>query len=163
LSDAGKSDLVDFRQQAEVATAYAGCRFTKKGLFMSHYHALVWLDHKEAHVMHISPADVESAIVRPANPHVHVHSTRGTLGDGRLADDHDYYHAVAQALKGAQEILVVGPAQAKLLLIKHLHSHDPSVAERVIGVETVDHPSDGQLVAYARKYFAAADRMRTQS
>jgi len=25
----------------------------------------------------------------------------------------------------------------------------------------VDHPSDGQLVAHARKYFNAADRMRT--
>ena len=130
---------------------------------MSHYHALVWLDHKEARVMHISPDDVESAIVRPANSHVHVHSTRGTLGDGRQADDHDYYHAVAEALKGAQEILVVGPAQAKLLLIKHIHAHDHALVDKIIGVETVDHPTDGQLVAYARKYFAAADRMRSQS
>ena len=32
--------------------------------------------------------------------------------------------------------------------------------ERIIGVETVDHPSDGQMVAYARKYFLAADRLR---
>jgi hypothetical protein len=29
-------------------------------------------------------------------------------------------------------------------------------------VETVDHPSDGALVAYARKYFQAADRMNPQ-
>jgi hypothetical protein len=29
-------------------------------------------------------------------------------------------------------------------------------------VETVDHPSDGQLVAFARKYFKAADRMLPQ-
>ena len=31
--------------------------------------------------------------------------------------------------------------------------------DKVIGVETVDHPSDGQLVAFARKYFVAKDRM----
>jgi hypothetical protein len=30
------------------------------------------------------------------------------------------------------------------------------------GVETVDHPSDAQLVAYARKYFNATDRMQPQ-
>jgi hypothetical protein len=29
-------------------------------------------------------------------------------------------------------------------------------------VETVDHPSDAQLVAYARKYFNATDRMQPQ-
>jgi hypothetical protein len=32
----------------------------------------------------------------------------------------------------------------------------------IVGVETVDHPSDAQLVAYARKYFIAADRMQPQ-
>jgi len=28
-----------------------------------------------------------------------------------------------------------------------------------VGIETVDHPTDGQLVAYTRKYFVAKDRM----
>jgi hypothetical protein len=32
----------------------------------------------------------------------------------------------------------------------------------VIGVETVDHPSDAQLVAFARKYFVAKDRLLPQ-
>jgi stalled ribosome rescue protein Dom34 len=126
---------------------------------MSHYHALVWIDHAQAHVMHISPDDVEKSVVQPANGHVHVHSRRGTLGDGRQAEDQDYYHAVTEALKGAQEILVVGPAQAKLQLIKHIHAHDPAMVDKIVGVETIDHPSDGQLLAYARKYFVAKDRM----
>jgi hypothetical protein len=38
-------------------------------------------------------------------------------------------------------------AQAKLHLIKHIHAHHHDMAAKVIGVETVDHPSDGQLVA----------------
>jgi len=29
----------------------------------------------------------------------------------------------------------------------------------VVGVESIDHPTDGQLVAYARKYFVAKDKM----
>jgi hypothetical protein len=32
----------------------------------------------------------------------------------------------------------------------------------IVGVETVDHPSDAQLVAYARHYFKAEDRMLPQ-
>ncbi len=62
-------------------------------------------------------------------------------------------------LDGATEILIVGPGHAKLELIKHIHSHDHGVVDKVVGVETVDHPSDAQLVAYARKYFVAKDRM----
>ena len=62
-------------------------------------------------------------------------------------------------MKGAQEILVVGPAKAKLDLIKHIHKHHQDMVSNIVGVETLDHPTDGQLVAYARKYFHAKDRM----
>ena len=126
---------------------------------MSHYHAVVWLDHSEAHVMHISLDDVEKSIVHPAKPHNHLHAKSGTVGAGRQAEDKNYYHAIVMALSGAQEILVVGPAQAKLQLIKHIHAHDQAMADKVVGVETIDHPSDAQLIAYARKYFVAKDRM----
>ena len=126
---------------------------------MSHYHALVWIDHMQAHVMHISPQDVEKSIIQPHHPHHKVHSRVGTLGDGRAPEDQDYYHRVATALEGASEILIVGPAQAKLQLVKHIHAHDPGLVDKLVGVETVDHPSDGQLVGYARKYFQVRDRM----
>ena len=100
---------------------------------MSHFHAVVWLDHSEAHVMHIAPDDVEKSVVHPAKPHQHLHSKSGVPGSGKAAEDKQYYHAVVEALKGAQEILVVGPAQAKLQLIKHMHAHDQAVADKVVG------------------------------
>jgi hypothetical protein len=130
---------------------------------MSHFHAVVWLDHSEAHVMHISLDDVEKSVIHPAHPHQHLHARSGSIGDGRKGEDQAYYHAVAQALAGAQEILIVGPAQAKLQLVKHIHAHDHGLVDRIIGVETVDHPSDGQLVAHARKYFRAKDQMLGQA
>lgn len=130
---------------------------------MSHYHAIVWLDHAEAHVMHISPDDVEKSVVQPAQPHLRLHTKSGIPGAGHRAEDTHYYHAIVEALKGAEEILVVGPAQAKLQLIKHVHAHDPVMTDKIVGVETVDHPSDAQLVAYARKYFEAKDRMLPQT
>lgn len=130
---------------------------------MSHYHAVVWLDHRQAHVMHITPDDVEKSVVHPAQPHLNLHHKSGEIGSGNQQEDQAYYHAIVEALAGAQEILVVGPAQAKLQLIKHVHHHDHTLADKIVGVETVDHPSDAQLVAYARSYFVAKDRMLSQT
>jgi stalled ribosome rescue protein Dom34 len=132
---------------------------------MSHYHAVVWIDHTEAHVMHISPDDVESSILRPVKDHQKLHHKRGNdkggaVGSGRAPEDQHYYHEVVEALKGAQEILIVGPSTAKLNLIRHIQSHDKQMNDKVIGVESADHPTDAQVVVYARKYFTAADRMR---
>jgi len=129
---------------------------------MSHYHAVVWLDHNEARIMHISPDDVEKSVVSPATPHRNLHRKRGSVSGSRQPEDPHYYHEIVEALAGATEILIVGPGQAKLELIKHIHSHDPATSARVIGVETVDHPSDAQVVAFARKYFVAKDRLLPQ-
>jgi hypothetical protein len=38
-------------------------------------------------------------------------------------------------------------------------AHDKAMVERIVGIETVDHPTDAQVVAYARKYFIAKDKM----
>src|ERR1700730_2854768 len=62
----------------------------------------------------------------------------------------------------AGAVLVTGPANAKTELIKHISQHDPVFMKRIVGVETVDHPSDRQLVAHARHYFKADDRMLPQ-
>jgi stalled ribosome rescue protein Dom34 len=129
---------------------------------MSHYHAVVWLDHNEAHIMHVSPDDVETSVVKPAEPHRNLQRKRGSVSGSRQPEDQHFYHEVVEAMSGAKEVLIVGPGHAKLELIKHIHAHDPKVADQVIGVETVDHPSDAQVVAFARKYFVAKDRMLTQ-
>ena len=49
--------------------------------------------------------------------------------------------------------------QNTIELIKHIHKHHQDMVPKIVGVEALDHPTDGQLVAYARKYFLAKDRM----
>ena len=75
------------------------------------------------------------------------------------AADQEFLHSVAHAVADAGEVLITGPADAKNELVRHIEKHDPALKKRIAGVETVDHPSDGQLLAHARKYFKAADRM----
>jgi hypothetical protein len=57
---------------------------------------------------------------------------------------------------------LLGPGIAKLEWVRYLHRHDPASEQKVVGLETVDHPTDHQIVAYARRYFHDADRMLPQ-
>jgi stalled ribosome rescue protein Dom34 len=109
--------------------------------------------------MQFTKEDVETKFVQ-GKPHSHLHFKGGSQASGRVAEDQGYFHKVAEALKGAQEILVVGPANAKAEFVKHLQSHDRELSKKVVAVEPVDHPTDRQLLAYARKHFRATDRMR---
>ncbi len=110
--------------------------------------------------MQFSPQDVEKQIILPADPNKNLHIKSGKWGAGKAQEDQKYYHDIAEALEGASEVLVVGPANAKLQFIKHIHAHDKDLVDKIIGVETVDHPTDAQVVAYARKYFLAKDLTR---
>jgi hypothetical protein len=43
--------------------------------------------------------------------------------------------------------------QSRRELVKHIERHAPALGAKIIGVETIDHPTDGELVAHARRYF----------
>jgi stalled ribosome rescue protein Dom34 len=125
-----------------------------------HYHAVIWIDHREARVFHFSPTDVERLVLHPDNPTRHIHHKANSIGSGHAATSPDYLRAVAESVADAGAILIAGPANAKTELVGYIHLHAPKLANAIAGVETVDHPSDAQLVAYARKYLMAADRMQ---
>jgi len=128
---------------------------------MSHYHAVVWLDGHEAHVFHITETEAEKITVRDRKPDRHIHGG-GDRGRRHTHADQDYLHRIVEALAGAQEWLIVGPGEAKHDLVRHIERHDPGFRSRVKGVETADHPTDGQVCALARRYFAKLDRTLPQ-
>jgi hypothetical protein len=125
-----------------------------------HYHAAIWIDHREARVFHFSPTDVETLVLRQDNPTRHIHHKANSIGSGHTTTSPDYLHEVAESVGGAGAILITGPANAKTELVEYIHLHNPKLGKAIAGVETVDHPSDAQLVAYARKYLTATDRMQ---
>ena len=125
-----------------------------------HYHAVVWIDHREARIFHFNPTDVEKLVLHPDHPTKHIHHKANSVGNGHAAADHDFLHAVAQSVADAGAVLITGPSNAKAQLVKHIDQHDPKLMKIIAGVETVDHPSDGELVAFARHYLKAADRLQ---
>jgi stalled ribosome rescue protein Dom34 len=127
-----------------------------------HFHAVVWIDHHEARVFHFSPTDVATLVLHPDHPTRHIHHKANSIGSGNAAEDHAFLHAVAQSIADAGAVLITGPASAKNELVKHIDQHDHRLMKIIAGVETVDHPSDAQLVAHARHYFKIEDLMEPQ-
>jgi stalled ribosome rescue protein Dom34 len=118
---------------------------------MSTYHAVVWLDHRQAHVLMFDREHVEAERVKARSHH--------PAGRGLdRATTNAYFGAVADALAGVHEVLLVGPALAKDEFEGWCRAYRPQVARAIVGKQAADHPSDGQLVALARKYFLRYDQ-----
>jgi stalled ribosome rescue protein Dom34 len=120
--------------------------------------AIVWIDHAQARVIRFDRETWSVCVVHPAGGTPHLHHKANSAGDGHLPEDQDYLHAVGHAIAGVGAVLVAGPANAKLELMKHLARHDPQLLDKVSGVQTVDHPTDGQLLDLGRHHFRLADR-----
>lgn len=119
---------------------------------MSHFHAVVWIDHTQAKIFHFNADVTEKLTLQAHHPrNAEKHHT-----------DETFFHSVAQAFSDAGEVLITGPAQTKTALLKHIARHDAPLLARVVGVETADHPSDAQLISHARQYFETQDHKTAQ-
>jgi stalled ribosome rescue protein Dom34 len=127
---------------------------------MNFSHAVVWIDHQRAHVIKFSLEHSEATEIHAHGGATHLHHKHGAVGSGHAPENQKYYASIAAALKGIAEILVTGPASAKNELVKHIEAHNHELVKAIAGVETSDHPSEGQLLAHARKWFDREDRMR---
>jgi stalled ribosome rescue protein Dom34 len=121
----------------------------------AHYHAVVWIDHHEARVFHFNVSDIDRLVLHSDNPTRHIHHKANSIGSGHASEDHAFLQHVTDAIADAGAVLIVGPANAKTELVKHIEKHAPALKAKIAGVETADHPTDGALVAHARKYFKA--------
>ncbi|MEO8799453.1 MAG: translational machinery protein [Polyangiaceae bacterium] len=110
--------------------------------------------------MTIEDKSFEESTFRSPRHHVRRHPDHNAAPKNHPDDENRFFHDIARALDTVDEILIVGPSSAKTQLMSYLHTHDPKIEQRVVGTETVDHPTDAQLAAFARKYFHGADRLK---
>jgi stalled ribosome rescue protein Dom34 len=116
----------------------------------------VFIDHHEARVFHVALGGIdESALMAPRH-HVHRHPKGGTAEHNHPEDIHHFFADVAKVLEGAEAILLLGPSTAKIEFLRYLHEHCPAIEPHVVGIETVDHPTDRQMIAHVKAYFGVA-------
>ena len=124
---------------------------------MSFNHLVVWLDHAEACIIEFSPDAAEHEIIRIQSRHANPYGSERHSRIPDAVEQAPYFDAIANALPRALQILIVGPGREKMAFVKHLLRHKHQLAEKIVGVETVEHPRDPQLLVLARKYFLKAD------
>jgi len=124
-------------------------------MHMRHRHTVVWLDHYEAIVMHVHAGGSDTVRINSdRSPEEHqLHRKSGAPGAGHLTDDAAFYAQIAHALHESEVILITGPGLAKSAFVDYLKRRSTAVAARVVAIETVNHPSEGQLRAFAQTFF----------
>jgi stalled ribosome rescue protein Dom34 len=117
----------------------------------------VWIDGNEARIFHVDANRFDEATVRSPQHHLHRHpKDQETKVHNHPDDEYRFFREVSQSLAGADAILVVGPSMTKLHFFRYVQKHNPALESRIVGLETVDHPTDRQIVAHVRSYFLAS-------
>jgi stalled ribosome rescue protein Dom34 len=116
------------------------------------FHAVVWTDHHKAQVLQFDAEHVRAQKVK-----THTHHTRqhGSV----VRTEHEFFGDLCDVLKGIPEVLVTGPRTSLDDFKHYADKHRPEIADHIVGYESADHPTEGQLVAFARQYFAKYDLM----
>jgi stalled ribosome rescue protein Dom34 len=117
---------------------------------MSFPHAVVLIDHHTAQVLQFDADHVQSQKVK-----AHTHHTR--QHGSNVRSEHEFFGDVCDALAGVAEVLVTGSHTAQADFRHYVEKHRVALAKHIVAWETVDHPTDNQLLALARQYFVKHD------
>ena len=119
---------------------------------MTHSHAVVWTDHHSAKVLQFDDDQTAARIIREHTRHTVQHGSA-------VRTEHEFFAELCDALDTVAQVLVTGSHTALADFRHFVEKHRPAMAARVVAYEPVDHPTENQLVALARKHFALLDRM----
>jgi DNA-binding MurR/RpiR family transcriptional regulator len=89
-------------------------------------------------------------------PTRHLHHKANSIGSGHAGFDKEFLAQVMNAVNDAGEILIIGPAGAKTELAKFIREKHSNIGDRIVAVQAADHPTDREIVAYAKQYFKMA-------
>lgn len=117
---------------------------------MSTFHAVVWVDSSEAHVVMFDREHMQAQRIKSRSHHKH---------QGKGEDNAAFFADIAGALAGTHEVLLAGPGLARNQFRDWCGTHQAATASLIVDSVAADHPSDAQLVSLARQYFKKFDSM----
>ncbi len=69
----------------------------------ANYHAIVWIDHREARIFHFGLADVDRIVIRKHCPSWRIQHEAGAIGGDGLLDE-DFFERVTAVIADAKAI-----------------------------------------------------------
>lgn len=124
---------------------------------MSIFRAVLWLDHREAHLVRLDPPER----MRVHNLYAHPPDARQPGGAARTEEA--FFGSVCDALTGIKEVLVTAPNLAQAAFRRYVEKHRPALMSQIVGWDTVAHPTEAQLVALAHQFYARLDRITSRA
>ena len=117
------------------------------------FHAVIYLDHHHAQALHFDVHQVHADRIEPHQPNPpHAH------GKDPHAE-HLLFEAVCQAVQDTREVLVTGSHPVIGQFRHHVRAHHPQLVPRIADYRPAAPLSQGQMLALARQFFVAYDRM----
>jgi len=114
------------------------------------FHAVVHLDHHHAQVLHFDAHQVHAARIEPHDRRAHGHDER---------TEQALFEAICQAVKDTPEVLVTGSHVVIGQFRHYVEAHRPQLAPHIADYRPAAELSQGQMLAMARQFFIAHDRM----
>lgn len=105
---------------------------------MSQGHIIAWVDATQAHISHFNQHTMESLMVAAPTSIPNLDITSDIILYPKQIKSVAYYDAIAEALKNADEIEIVGPGMEKLSLVMHLVKHYDEVAEHIVNIKNMN-------------------------
>jgi stalled ribosome rescue protein Dom34 len=123
------------------------------------YATVVFINQDEARIFKLKPGGVETEHLR-AHGKSHPQESQGRNHHKKDSDAEHFYHEVAQTLcqDKSNRWLVVGPGLAKKHFQHHVESHHKSFSKHIVGVETMDKSTDGEILKFAHAFFKKWDQ-----
>jgi hypothetical protein len=115
-------------------------------------HAVLWLDHHHADVLQFNNEEVRSQKVADSP-----HDTRQHQSEVRT--QHEFFASVCDALAGIAMVLVTGSHMSQTNFRHYVEKHRAHLMPQLVGWETVNQPTEPELVALGKKFFHAHDNM----
>ena len=121
---------------------------------MSSNPVVVWIDYDQACVSRFNRALVKTETIKTYAPAPGAAQAERSI---HAPDTARYFDDIALSISDADGILILGPGFERLELLVHLRKGYPALADRIVALETVDHPRDEEMVPWARKHFSTAE------
>ncbi len=119
---------------------------------MSLTHAVIRIDHHTAQIIEFDADHTEAHKVK-----AHAHYTR--QHGSSVRSEHEFFAEVCTALASIPELLITGSHQAQADFRHYVEKHRSGMLKQIVGWETVDAPSEAQLVALAKQHFLKFEQM----
>ncbi len=122
------------------------------------FHAVVWIDHREARVVHYSDAEETECVIQSRNSvqRLHQHALKhATETEGA---DQAFFKRIVEGLHQTGGTLVTGPGESKFDLKRYIDRHRPDLCAQIASDSAQIDPGETALLVAARQFFSTPAR-----